>query len=323
MIRSNHNSFGLVIAGLTLTAVLSGNPGAADAQQIVFLPGAQVNQSAGADAAFAGNDAVTVKTFGPVSDAHTSPPGSFGEGAGAASGAVTGLPSPMVTASASGSTVVGAVPPGYESYIDNGGGYTALLTYSFEVLGPTATVGLQVKSLAQYATTALTHGMRVDAFIQTGITQMDAGGGVVANLMSDTSTLDVNTENAVPIVLGSSDMTGSIGTGFAGGYNEQGVFTFQTYTRYDVGLQVRIDAYVNGFGGAAGISASVDPIFAVAPGVANAGDYSFLFSDGIGNTPLDAGGGVPEPSVWALVLLGFGGLGAALRRRRRGMLALA
>ena len=28
-------------------------------------------------------------------------------------------------------------------------------------------------------------------------------------------------------------------------------------------------------------------------------------------------GGVPEPAAWALMLVGFGGLGAALRHRRR------
>jgi hypothetical protein len=35
------------------------------------------------------------------------------------------------------------------------------------------------------------------------------------------------------------------------------------------------------------------------------------------------GGGVPEPSTWAMMLVGFGGLGAVLRRRRRDVVALA
>jgi hypothetical protein len=34
-------------------------------------------------------------------------------------------------------------------------------------------------------------------------------------------------------------------------------------------------------------------------------------------------GGVPEPSTWAMMLLGFGGMGAVLRRSRRGAPALA
>ena len=30
-------------------------------------------------------------------------------------------------------------------------------------------------------------------------------------------------------------------------------------------------------------------------------------------------GGVPEPATWAMMLIGFGGIGMAMRRRRRGM----
>jgi len=41
------------------------------------------------------------------------------------------------------------------------------------------------------------------------------------------------------------------------------------------------------------------------------GDYS------IDNIVVDGGGGVPEPTSWALMLLGFAGLGATLRARRR------
>jgi hypothetical protein len=39
---------------------------------------------------------------------------------------------------------------------------------------------------------------------------------------------------------------------------------------------------------------------------------------GVGNEPPGVGaGGVPEPASWAMMLIGFGGLGGALRSRRR------
>lgn len=34
-------------------------------------------------------------------------------------------------------------------------------------------------------------------------------------------------------------------------------------------------------------------------------------------------GGVPEPTTWALMIVGFGGAGALLRRRRRAGAAVA
>ena len=48
------------------------------------------------------------------------------------------------------------------------------------------------------------------------------------------------------------------------------------------------------------------------------GGQNFLItsiSATLGTDPL-AGGGVPEPASWALMLLGFGGIGATIRRRR-------
>ena len=42
----------------------------------------------------------------------------------------------------------------------------------------------------------------------------------------------------------------------------------------------------------------------------------FLAANLVPTGPLDLGTSVPEPNAWALMVLGFGGLGAALRRRR-------
>jgi hypothetical protein len=57
---------------------------------------------------------------------------------------------------------------------------------------------------------------------------------------------------------------------------------------------------------------SIDPVFTIDPTFAAQG-YSLVVSQNAGNRP--AAGGVPEPAAWALMLVGFGGVGAVLRRR--------
>jgi hypothetical protein len=48
------------------------------------------------------------------------------------------------------------------------------------------------------------------------------------------------------------------------------------------------------------------------------------FNFGLSNAALfSTGGPVPEPATWAMMLLGFGGIGMAMRRSRRGKPALA
>ncbi len=60
-------------------------------------------------------------------------------------------------------------------------------------------------------------------------------------------------------------------------------------------------------------AASIDPLFTVDPKFDLANDFQFNFSSGVGNSAMT----VPEPATWAMMLVGFGGLGAAMRRRRR------
>jgi hypothetical protein len=45
-------------------------------------------------------------------------------------------------------------------------------------------------------------------------------------------------------------------------------------------------------------------------------NVTFTSASGVFLTRAGADGGVPEPAVWAMMLLGFGGVGATLRRRR-------
>jgi hypothetical protein len=63
--------------------------------------------------------------------------------------------------------------------------------------------------------------------------------------------------------------------------------------------------------------AFVDPYFNIDPlFLSDNPGFSLAFSPGVGNT-LPPTGGIPEPSTWALMILGFGATGAAIRSRRR------
>jgi hypothetical protein len=64
-------------------------------------------------------------------------------------------------------------------------------------------------------------------------------------------------------------------------------------------------------GGIADLSAFVDPIFTIAS--PNADQYQLFFSSGITN---DIAGAVPEPSTWAMLLIGFAGVGFMTYGRR-------
>jgi hypothetical protein len=83
-------------------------------------------------------------------------------------------------------------------------------------------------------------------------------------------------------------------------------------TLYTNAIHLEIEA-----GGARGASynggtASADPYIFISPTFQNAGEYSIEVSPNIGNVPASA---VPEPSTWAMMLLGFAGLGWAAYRR--------
>jgi hypothetical protein len=104
----------------------------------------------------------------------------------------------------------------------------------------------------------------------------------------------------------------------AGQWNESSIQMLQTNQAYQVYMEVQgeADAAANGSGlDVAQTDVTVDPSFTIDPSFLNASEYSITFSPGV----LSA---VPEPSTWAMMILGFCGIGAmAYRRRKSPMLA--
>jgi hypothetical protein len=203
----------------------------------------------------------------------------------AASGSITfsQTPSPSMSLTAS----VSAVPV-------NGAQSSVLLnptqSYSFEVLGPHGTVSVQVDASGHASISSVAAG----SFGEDNEAQASFS---VGHIVSDTA----------DILFGSQ-----IGVPTSRQFTETGTYTFATNTIYTVTLSGLIHSLVSGNdgGGTETLSASIDPQFYIVSSDPSA--YTLEFSSGIGNSV----GGVPEPSTWAMMLLGFAGIGFMAYRRK-------
>jgi len=104
------------------------------------------------------------------------------------------------------------------------------------------------------------------------------------------------------------------------------VLQLRTDTIYRISMQIGADAASGAYGGGSGTSAIfksqdssafLDPEFTIDP--AYSSQYSLIFSDGIGDGFSPA---VPEPSTWAMMMIGFAGLGYISSRRRARRIAV-
>jgi hypothetical protein len=156
----------------------------------------------------------------------------------------------------------------------------AIFFYSFAVVGPSASVPVIISSTATLSAT--------DSY-QAGYSLGITGETLhVANCLH---------------VFGYD--------GGCGAHSFTDLRSFEANTIYSVGMMT----IVSGFLGPGSGSAVLDPFFAVDPNFANAGDYSFVFSAGIGNGPLADGPNVPEPTSLLLLGTGLAAVGARYRRR--------
>ena len=145
---------------------------------------------------------------------------------------------------------------------------------------------------------------------------MHAAGSANSNdtgANSGSASIQINSSSPVIEYHAESDS----GSPYPSSFNVTTTFQEQTNSPFFVGMFTATQAQVDG-AGASTVTAFVDPYFFIPATDANAGLYSIVVSEGIENISA-----VPEPSTWAMMLLGFAGLGFAGYRASRKNAAFA
>lgn len=214
---------------------------------------------------------------------------------------------PGIFYSASGTTST-SLPGNVASVINN-----ATLTYSFVITGPTTTVPVLIKAAGGIDQSALPIGLGAADFSDVATFQLfqQLPTGQVQILRDD-----VNFYNRTYTVLHNNAIvqTGQVaqGAGWSGGFTENVVQALLTNTVYSVSLRVDGGFSINRSGLTGSDSVFVDPQFFIDVSASDPSLYSIQFSSGISNFT----SGVPEPSTWVMMILGFAGVGFSIYRRR-------
>lgn len=228
-------------------------------------------------------------------------------------------PSPHVEATV-GSLVSGVVPD--TVVVDPskgvGGSASALAEYQFAVLGPANTTAFV--NLVSFVSVAFpaTNNPNFSAGGGAGFVILGQGEQWVSTNLSLGSTGTGYLHRLTRDLQGNSVVTDQLPPG-NGQFAENDIVPFAANTLYTVRVFANASAItrvVNGPNqGGGSADAFADPTFSIDPMTPNAAAYSFVFSDGIGNTAP-----VPEPQAWALFACGLlvvGGLRIVRDRSKR------
>jgi hypothetical protein len=251
-------------------------------------------------------------------------------------------------ASASGIIVSDAVWSGYNNGFVDGllypqqpltapGTYTQSFTTTSGATGTTTvkttalsypSISLSMETSSIFGTDEIT--MVSKAELDYYLTVTGPGPGAVVDFTSRGSVTypaSVNTNEGIALLVDSPNYITEVGAGPDGAYYNYGPippgfdpnsFTLHggMYVATGDEIEVRmlaaitVEAYQQG---PVSATAYIDPYFFIDPSTPDAGQYSIVTSFGIGNAEP---GAVPEPSTWAMMLLGFLGLGWTGNRRR-------
>jgi hypothetical protein len=266
----------IVVAGAILAAAAS--PALAG-HVVYYFPTPQWSPSLGTEiTTFDGEDSIVSPTAAAPA---TTAASQTLEGASASAGVVTvATPYPSLSASAS-ATLSGTMAE------TSNAGAAATLYYSFEIAGPDGNVSATISA--------------------TGSTSYGAAGGEGIAFLSITSPSGLLVSDSA--CAGNDPTMCPPGEGSTIALDQS--FSLVANQYYAVYLSIAADADVYQSdaytGSQASASAYIDPYIMIDPGYAA---YSLSVTPGIGNASP-----APEPAAWAMMVLGFGVIGAATRRR--------
>lgn len=223
----------------------------------------------------------------------------LGVGGATASGSlvITSSPTPSILSSVTlngGTHVAGTAQ----------GGASGGANYSFQILGAPGTATVRVDAIGSLGFSALpTVGSSSgQAFEQFQVREANNGPVLIDEflLLTEFNGVAVD-ESVVPAIVATIPTLGfTIGADF----------TLFTNTVYDVVMRASASGSTTG-GQTESVFANLDPTFRVD------GPFTVEVSPGFGGVTVNApgAGGVPEPAAWAMMLIGFGAIGALARRR--------
>jgi hypothetical protein len=172
----------------------------------------------------------------------------------------------------------------------------ATLSYSFELVGPAGLVPTDISAVVD--TTSVAGGStRAGAAAYLEISQSGGGSYVFYGFAC----------------------TGGLAEGCpsfnVSSFTLNSVFPLVANHYYNVYMSIGADTYSDQIfpfaAGSGAASAFVDPYVRIDPTFANADQYSLWVTPGVGDAAA-----VPEPATWAMLMLGLGAVGVALRQRK-------